>query len=143
MDNSSNLGRRKNRDQKLETENCETRDQHRVVITKDANEAIDLLVASVNEEFEAGEITKSDIANYVFLNLPRFILESDIKILRAQHFNPKKALTSLLKGKNGIPEELQKTLRAMCGIGDTPKKKLAKPSPELSTVPIVDKLIAS
>lgn len=137
MDNN-NLGRRQKADSKHEVEIAETRDQYRVVITKEANEAIGGVAALVNADFAAGEVTKSDIANYVFINLSRLLSDSDFKILRAQHFDPKRALSALLKSSDGLPEELQKTLRTLCGIGDTPKKRTLKPNSELSTTATVE-----
>ncbi|MEN0057571.1 MAG: hypothetical protein AAGB31_01955 [Bdellovibrio sp.] len=68
----------------------------RVVISKESNERLESAVSRCAEGFDAGEFTKSDIANYIFQNLGKFFSESDVKALRAAHFDEKKMLGSIL-----------------------------------------------
>ena len=106
---------------------------NRVVITKDANSILESLVSRTGEGFEAGTITKSDVANYVFLNLQKFFSESDMKALRTIHFDEKKVLSSFLKSENDLPEELKKAIRLHYGLTEKDKKKSSKPLSDLST----------
>lgn len=113
--------------------------QNRVVITKEANAALEEIVGRVSEGFNGGTVAKSDIANYVFLNLSKFFSEADIKCLRSIHFDEKKMLGAVLKNENDLPEDLKKVVRQFFGIAEKDKKKPNKTSFDLSTVQSVDK----
>ncbi len=81
---------------------------------------------SLNDGFNTGMITKSDLAMYVFLNLRKLITDSDIKNLQALHFDDRKALSSLLKNTDDIsclPEELKRVLREHYGVSEKDKKR--------------------
>ncbi len=114
------------------------REQFRVVISGDANCALEEMLKRVTDGFEAGAVTKSDVANYVFQNLQKFLSESDIKNLRATHFDEKRVLGSLLKAEDDLPDDLKKAIRAHYGIIEKDKKKSAKNAFDLPTVEIVD-----
>lgn len=107
------------------------REQYRVVINGEANEVLESATKSVNDGFSEGMILKSDIANYVFLNLKKYLDESDFKKLRCLHFDDKKVLTSILKNsdeQNDLPEEIKKALREHYGIIEKDKKRGLKNS---------------
>jgi hypothetical protein len=116
----------------------EEREQNRVVITRDANAAIEEMARTVNLGFDGSTISKSDIANYMFLNITKLISESDIKAIRTLHFDERRVLGSLLRAENELPEELKKAIRAHYGISDKEKKKNLRPHMELSTEAAVD-----
>ncbi len=89
------------------------------------------VLSKVNEGFEAGIITKSHLANYVFENLERLMDDSDVKSLRVLHFDDHKMLNSLLKNTgdtNQIPDELKRVLREHYGISERDKKRGPKRS---------------
>jgi len=120
------------------SEGARNQDQHRIVIAKEANHSIDQLVKNINSGFDAGAVSKSDVANYLLMNLSRLIVESDIRAIRAQHFDAKKVLATFLKSSEELPEEIQRVLKASCGILDTTKKRSTKGADDLSTFPSVD-----
>lgn len=103
----------------------ETKEQFRVVIQPDANKNLEEIVQRVNEGFDGGEVTKSDIANYIFLQLQRLISESGIKAIRMHYFDEKKCLASILRNENELPEELRKAIRIHYGLLNKEKKKSA------------------
>jgi len=141
--NLGELGKKK-KSTKVGSETIQdSKDQYRVVITKDANTYLEELVASINVGLDAATVTRSDIANYLFCNLSRFISDSDIKALRAQHFDAKKALTAMLRSTDELPEEVQRALRLACGISDLVKKRSAKGQADLSTESPVDNPVAT
>ncbi len=76
---------------------------------------------------------RSDIANYVFLQLERLLSESDFKALRTLHFKEKRVLASILRAHDDLPEDIKKALRAHYGIQDKDKKKMSKAQAEIST----------
>ncbi|MDY0040540.1 MAG: hypothetical protein RBS57_09535 [Desulforhabdus sp.] len=113
---------------KSKKEKSEDQEQHRVVISKDGNMALEEAVARCTSDFKLGAISKSDIANYIFLNLTKVFSDSDVKALRAAHFDEKKVLGSILRNDDDLPEELRKAIRAHYGIGEREKKRTAKQS---------------
>ena len=109
-----------------EEKDTKDKEQYRVVINKKANEVLEEIVENANEGFDAGMITKSDLAVYVFLNLRKFITEADIRNLRILHFDDRKVLSSLLKSSedsNGLPDELKRALREHFGVSEKDKKR--------------------
>lgn len=107
-----------------------TSEVFRVVISREANECLEETLVRCSEGFEGATLTKSDIANYVFQNLPRLFVDSDVKALRAVHFDEKKVLGSLLKNDDQLPDDLRKAIRAHFGIAvhERDRKRPAKPS---------------
>lgn len=106
----------------------------RVVISKESNEALESALSRCADGFDAGEFTKSDIANYVFQNLSKFFSEADVKNLRAAHFDEKKMLGSILRTDADLPEDLRKAIRAHYGVDDKEKKKSSKKTDPLPAV---------
>lgn len=106
----------------------------RVVISKESNEALESVVSRCAEGFDAGEFTKSDIANYIFQNVSKFFSEADVKNLRVAHFDEKKMLGSILRTDADLPEDLRKAIRAHYGVDDKEKKKSSKKTHSLPSV---------
>nr|BFD68043.1 hypothetical protein HAGR004_30650 [Bdellovibrio sp. HAGR004] len=106
----------------------------RVVISKESNEALESAVSRCAEGFDAGEFTKSDIANYIFQNLNKFFSEADVKNLRVAHFDEKKMLGSILRTDADLPEDLRKAIRAHYGVDDKEKKRSSKKTDSFPSV---------
>lgn len=116
----------------------ENQEQYRIVITKEANECLEVIAAKVNKGFEAGAVNRSDVAIYVFQNLSKLLNESDIKAMRSLHFDEKKVLGSILKSDEDLPEEIRRVLREHYGVTDKEKKRPVRSTQELSTDRNVD-----
>ncbi len=107
-------------------ENENKKEQYRIVIDKESNLKLEEMMEKVNEDFDTGSVSKSDLAMYVFLNLKKFITNEDIKILRMKHFDDRKVLNDLLKiseTKNELPEEVRKFLRENAAKFNKDKKR--------------------
>lgn len=107
--------------------------QHRVVINKEANEELEKFVTKTCEGNDSIQLNKSDVANYVFLNLNKMLGESDIKALRNLHFDEKRVLQMLLKQFNEgteLPNEIKRMVRDYCGVTDKDKKRTTKNTPD-------------
>lgn len=116
-------------------------EQNRVVIDKDANKILEKEVLKANKGFDAGIITKSDLANYVFQHLDKFLTESDFKKLRSLHFDDKKVLSDLVRKTDDtkdLPEEIRRALREHYGLVDKDKKRSSRIENDLSTEGSVD-----
>lgn len=110
-----------------------TNEVYRVVISKESNDSLEAVLSRCSEGFDSGTITKSDVANYVFQNLSKFFSDSDVKALRAAHFDEKKVLGSILRNDDDLPEDLRKAIRAHYGIAEKEKKRSSRSSAEIST----------
>ena len=107
--------------------------QHRVVINKEANEELEKFVSKTCEGNESILLNKSDVANYVFMNLNKLLGESDMKTLRNLHFDEKRVLQMLLKQHNDgleLPIEIKRMVRDYCGVTDKDKKRSPKSAPD-------------
>lgn len=116
-------------------------DQYRVVIQKESNDALEELVRKTNDGFEGGEVTKSDVVNFLISNHAKSFSDSDVKNLRLLHFDEKKVLRALLRkaGDDGdLPSEIKKVLREHLGISDSSKRRISKGTLDLSTEKSVD-----
>lgn len=79
------------------------------------------------------EITKSDIANYVFMNLQKVLTDFDLKTLRNMYFDERKVLQGLLKQSTDgteLPLEIKKMVREYYGLSERDKKRSSKNSSE-------------
>ncbi|MFN9069150.1 MAG: hypothetical protein ACK5V3_18140 [Bdellovibrionales bacterium] len=104
----------------------------RVVISKESNDLLEVALSRCLDGFDSGAITKSDVANYVFQNLAKFFSDSDVKALRAAHFDEKKVLGSLLRNEDELPEDLRKAIRAHFGVAATERDRKRATKPSLS-----------
>ena len=73
------------------------KEQFRVVINREANESIEAFVENLTDGNESSKITKSDLANYVFCRLGKFLGATELSEIRAIYFDAKKALEGVLK----------------------------------------------
>lgn len=116
-------------------------EQYRVVISKEANEALEELTRKTNNGFLGGEVTKSDVANLIFLNSLKSFSENDVKTLRNLHFDEHKMLKALLRGANkesDLPDEIRKALREHYGLNEQSKRRSHRAPLEISTEKNVD-----
>jgi hypothetical protein len=112
----------------------QSKEQFRVVINREANEALEAFLGEVLNSGENSKVNKSDIANYVFCRLGKLLGATEIGEIRSLFFDAKKALEVILKGASSsdeLPEDLREALLKHCGIKRQPKEKAAK---KLSTV---------
>ncbi len=111
------------------------KEQFRVVIDREANDALEAFVGRLNSDPLATKLSKSDVANYLLQCIDRHLKESEIAEIRAIHFDPKKALEGLLRAGDDLPQNLREAVLKHCGIKPVPKGKQAK---KLSTPVLVD-----
>jgi hypothetical protein len=113
-------------------------EQFRVVMNKEANAGLEDFLAKVNEGFEGGTASRSDVTNYVFTRLKTLLSESDIRAIQGACFDDKEALVSLGKSEKDLPESVRKAIREAYGLLEKDKKRSVKLSQELSTEHVVD-----
>lgn len=120
---------------KDEIQKPQPKEQFRVVIDREANDALENIVAKLNQEPGAHKLSKSDVANFVLQRIEEMLGEAEIADIRATYFDPKIALEGILKNGNSLPEEIENALLKHCGIKPTTKEKRAK---KISTPKLVD-----
>lgn len=102
------------------------KEQFRLVINKAANESLEEIVKIVNSNFSCGEITKSNIAEWILSNLNGSLAKSEIRKIQEFYIDEKKMLQDLLKGSvsqgNELPEEIKKALKEHFGFSTKSKK---------------------
>lgn len=121
-----------------EKSDVQPKEQFRVVINREANEALEAFVKEIASVNETSKISKSDVANYIFCRLGKVLGASEIEEMRSLFFDAKKALEGILKGVTSseeLPEELRDALLKHCGIKSAPKEKRQK---KLSTPKLVE-----
>ena len=87
------------------------------------------LVEKANDGFSSGEITKSDIVNFVFSNLKFALSESEIRELRSIHFDATSTLQSLLRSvRRGeeLPEGFKNGVRELFNVPGKDRKRALK-----------------
>ncbi len=131
--NSVSSENTKSKEKKSSKTGNDNQEQYRVVITKEANECLEEIATKVNRGFEGGEVNRSDVAVYVFQNLSKLLSDSDLKAIRARHFDEKKVLGSILRSENELPEEIRRALREYYGVSEKDKKRTLRVTSELST----------
>jgi hypothetical protein len=98
----------------------------RVVIGEEANSKINEVLQSLNLGLEHGEVSRSDLANYVFLNLEKLLDRSHVEKIREAAFDELACLESMLKGATkfeDLPQEIQKALQKLSGSSKNSKKQ--------------------
>lgn len=121
-----------------DSSSTDAQEQFRIVINREANDHLEGTVAKVCRGFEAGAVTRTDLANYIFCNLSKFLSDADYKALRALHFDEKKVLSSIIKSEDELPEEIRKALRDYYGLAEPNRKRSLRTTSELSTEKSVD-----
>jgi hypothetical protein len=101
-------------------------DQYRVVISGETNGVLEKLVEQVNNGFDGGDVTKSDIAQWIFINTSKSFSEADVRTIRSLHFDESKMLRTLLVNKGSdahLPEDIRRAIRSHFGVSEQPKKR--------------------
>ena len=85
----------------------------RVVISKEANEKLEMEVEKILKECDSVKLSKSDLAEYVFLNLQKLLSDADMKKIINLHFDDSKVIKKIAKEIEGkqLDLETRKVLR--------------------------------
>lgn len=82
---------------------------YRVVVSGEANKALDTVIAKVNAEWEAGKISKPQMVSWIIQRFSAKVSDKDIQEIRAAHFDKVAYLEGLLKKakeSGQVPTEL-------------------------------------
>jgi hypothetical protein len=90
-----------------------------------ADEALKVLLEKTRDGFEGGIIELSDLVNWMLVNHEKLIADSEIRTIRALHFDEMLALNMLVKVANqggGLSEELKAQFKSLLN-GSSKKNK--------------------
>ena len=100
--------------------------QYRVLVSPEANLAVDDLIGKVNSGFDGGKVTRPQLVSWVLCKFGRTIEETDIQEIRAVHFDRIAYFEALLKRAKEtgiIPPEMTGLLPAASHPMTNSKKK--------------------
>ncbi len=69
----------------------------RVVVTREANDATEIVLSKVNADWDAGKVTKPQLVSFILQRFQTKLSEKDIQEIRSQHFDKVAYLEGLLK----------------------------------------------
>ncbi len=123
------------KDNKMENINTEIREQKieeviKITVTAEAAKSLAEILAKVNDGFDAGKVTRQDLASWIIEKFKKSFSDSDVQLIRKDFFSEQHFLKSILskaKTSSDIPDVLRKALKAHCGIGPLPATTPAVP----------------
>nr|BFD64568.1 hypothetical protein BdHM001_32490 [Bdellovibrio sp. HM001] len=100
----------------------------RIVVSNESLTALKAIIDKVNDGFNGGRVNQTEIANWIILRFQTELDESQIKEIRAEHFDEVAMLENILKqakesGK--VPTDFKNLLQKQFGL-DEPTKRKAK-----------------
>ena len=100
----------------------------RIVVSNESWAALKAIIDKVNDGFNGGRVNQTEIANWIILRFQSELDETQIKEIRAEHFDEVAMLESILKqakesGK--VPTDFKNLLQKQFGL-DEPTKRKAK-----------------
>lgn len=107
-----------------------SRKLQRIVVSNESLAALKTIIDRVNDGFNGGKVNQTEIANWIILRFHSELDESQIKEIRAEHFDEIAMLENILKqakesGK--VPTDFKGLLQKQLGL-DEPTKRRAKAS---------------
>lgn len=121
MDNellgNGNIGTEsKKRKVKIKNETSDDSGVSRVVISKEADDALKNLLSKARDGFDGGQIERSDIVNWLLNNHEKLVGEAELRQIRSLHFDEMLAwnkLTKLANQSGGLSEELKAQFKSL------------------------------
>lgn len=98
----------------------------KITVTKEAEEAVSLVVGKVNDGFEAGRVNRQDVASWILSRFIEYCSDADVQQIRAAFFNEIALLEAILKKakqSGSVPAELRVALMGQVNMAPSPTKK--------------------
>lgn len=98
----------------------------RIVVSNESLTALKAIIDKVNDGFNGGRVNQTEIANWIILRFQSELDESQIKEIRAEHFDEVAMLENILKqakesGK--VPTDFKNLLQKQFGLDEPTKRK--------------------
>lgn len=106
-----------------------TEKEHRIMINAEADEAIAEVLEKVNRDFVGGQLSRSQLVNWVLTRFCGDVSADDIRAIRMDHINEMVLLEHYYrqaKDSGKIDPQVRELIRRLAGIEDTQKKGIKK-----------------
>lgn len=101
-------------------------ENHRLTITRVAEQALVLAVERINDGFQGGKVNRNQAAIWALVRFNEHLDTEEIREIRAEYLDEFSAMDAILrraKGSGKLPPELRAYLQKQMGFEDVPKKK--------------------
>jgi Fe-S cluster assembly ATPase SufC len=120
---NTNTGTEKEEDRTNQTVSAKLQ---RIVVSNESLVALKAIIDKVNDGFNGGKVNQTEIANWIILRFQSELDESQIKDIRAEHFDEVAMLENILKqakesGK--VPTDFKSLLQKQFGLDEPTKRK--------------------
>jgi hypothetical protein len=124
MDNISNKEKEEEKKEEIKTNG--SKELLRITVSRDAQNALEVIKDRVNDGFNGGRVNLTQMANWILLKFQNELDDSLIKEIRAEHFDEVAMLESILKqakesGK--VPTDFKVLLQKQLGLEEPTKRK--------------------
>ena len=101
----------------------------KITITKEAGDILVAILGKANEGFEAGRITRQDLASFIVEKFNANFTEKDLMQLRQKHYDDESMFDAIhrkMRETGEIPDFIREALRKQFQGNDEPIKKNKK-----------------
>ncbi len=105
--------------------NMKNEESFRIAIIKKVDEEIGEMIIKVNDGFNAGKVNRPQLVNWILSRFYASFGETEIKAIRADHFDEISMLDSILRQAREtgrVPNEIRALLQKQMGLDDLAKK---------------------
>ncbi len=102
---------------------------YRLTVMREAGEAVRSMAEKVNNGFDAGQVTRAQVASWALVKQAKNLTSDDIKQIRTEYFDEIAMLDSLLrraKQTGSLAPEIKALLQAQLEIAVPTKKSVKK-----------------
>jgi len=128
MENKENkeLKKSKNEHEKQKTEQ---ENYIKITVTKEAGEILQMILGKANEGFEAGRISRQDLASFIIEKFHSNFVDKDLMQLRQKHYDDESMLDAIhrkMRETGEIPDFIRDALRKQFQGSDESTKRNRK-----------------
>lgn len=102
----------------------------RIVVSNESWVALKTIIDKVNDGFNGGKVNQTEMANWIILRFQSELDETQIKEIRAEHFDELAMLESVLrqaKESGKVPIDFKALLQKQLGLEESTKRKTKQP----------------
>ena len=101
----------------------------RITVSKETQNTLGAITDRINDGYIGGRVNRTQMANWILKRFQSELDETQIKEIRAEHFDEVAMLENILrqaKESGKVPTDFKALLQKQFGLDESPKKKAAK-----------------
>jgi hypothetical protein len=101
----------------------------RITVSKETQNILGAITDRINDGYIGGRVNRTQMANWILKRFQSELDETQIKEIRAEHFDEVAMLENILrqaKESGKVPTDFKALLQKQFGLDESPKKKAAK-----------------